>query len=260
LAFRELRYIANSRPDRRRDIFIDVNRQPKNAWEQILQECLQTLREVESRLSELSPFRLAQSLDAPQQSPLTELDFPPPIPIGKANILVSTSNAKSHKFLDSLQSNLSENALRSRKQLPNSRNWINPEGTFLSQAKFRLVPYIASSYGKPFRQTIQLTASRILPNVGLQIDAVEALTYLVCASLTEDEYGVVHKDLSTILEHFNSSLHTLENFCNQPPLHWTDTDAKNAENSLHLEEPNHLIETLRSSKNKILQKFEPYKD
>lgn len=42
----------------------------------------------------------------------------------------------------------------------------------VSAAIEKLLPYIRSDMGAPFRQTIQNTASRVLPNVKLQVHAV----------------------------------------------------------------------------------------
>ena len=58
LAFWELSIVSKNRPDRRKLIFTDV-RKPNSMWELILNECLQTLSDVEIALSKaLSPSQL----------------------------------------------------------------------------------------------------------------------------------------------------------------------------------------------------------
>lgn len=89
---------------------------------------------------------------------------------------------------------------------------------------------------------------------------VTALTSLICASLTEDDYGVVQKNVAAVLDAFYSTLSALQRFVTEPPLHWTDVDAKTADGELKLKEPEMLMEELRSGIHQIMEAFEPYRD
>jgi len=51
-----------------------------------------------------------------------------------------------------------------------------------------------------------------LPFRELDVVVVEALSYLVCASLTEDQYGIVQRDIPKILETFTSFLSAIEEY------------------------------------------------
>jgi len=51
-----------------------------------------------------------------------------------------------------------------------------------------------------------------LPFRELDVVVVEALSYLVCASLTEDQYGIVQRDIPKILEAFTSFLSAIEEY------------------------------------------------
>ncbi|KAI9462554.1 nucleoporin protein Ndc1-Nup [Boletus coccyginus] len=60
------------------------------------------------------------------------------------------------------------------------------------------------------RDRINKVSEKCLPNRNLDALIVEALAGLVCASLTEDRYGVVQRDIPRILEAFLSFLTALE--------------------------------------------------
>jgi len=51
-----------------------------------------------------------------------------------------------------------------------------------------------------------------LPFRELDVVVVEALSYLVCASLTEDQYGTVQRDIPEILETLTSFLSAIEEY------------------------------------------------
>ena len=65
--------------------------------------------------------------------------------------------------------------------------------------------------------------------------------------------------VSKILESFCATLETLERYVRNPPLHWTDTENKNAA-EVRLPEPELLIQTLRNAINDITTAFGPYLD
>lgn len=80
------------------------------------------------------------------------------------------------------------------------------------------------------------------------------------ASLKEDEFGVVQNHVSKILSSFNATLATLERYVADPPLHWTDTGAKNSSQPVWLPEPEALIAQLKATIKEISDAFRPYRD
>jgi len=62
------------------------------------------------------------------------------------------------------------------------------------------------------RDRINKVAEKCLPNRDLDALIIEVLASLVCASLTEDRYGVVQRDIPRILEAFLSFLTVLEEY------------------------------------------------
>lgn len=84
-----------------------------------------------------------------------------------------------------------------------------------------------------------------------------ALTALICASLEEDEFGVVQRHIGAVLETFTSTLSTLDSFTSDPPLDWTDVEAKKApRGSIRLDQPEQLKKTLTRGLEGIVKCFE----
>ncbi|KAI0037120.1 nucleoporin protein Ndc1-Nup, partial [Vararia minispora EC-137] len=61
-------------------------------------------------------------------------------------------------------------------------------------------------------ERLSKVAESSLPNRDLDALVIESLSYLVCASLTEDRYGVVQRDIPRILEAFVSLLIAVEEY------------------------------------------------
>lgn len=81
----------------------------------------------------------------------------------------------------------------------------------------------------------------------------------MCASLDEDEFGVVQQHVPSILQCFRVTLNALESFVEYPGVHWTDVDwHRNGPAPLH--EPEMLKKELKVGMQKIVGSFEPYLD
>lgn len=63
-------------------------------------------------------------------------------------------------------------------------------------------------------------------DVGIIVDAVDALSRFAVASLTEDKFGNVQKDLRTIILTFTDAIEGLEQFRKAVGVHWTDVEGK----------------------------------
>lgn len=178
IAFWELSHLSKNRADRRKSIFADVDRKPVNMWEQILQECLRCVNEVEIKINELmTPHAPAPPVTSPAvKSPSTSsLRDPPAIPVRQNNILVTTSRSPGRNLVDMVQSvdgATPSAALRKRLPIPDSFSASQSQTSVVSTMKDQMAPLLASPYGKPFRQTIQLMTTAAIPNVRIPIDAV----------------------------------------------------------------------------------------
>ena len=77
-------------------------------------------------------------------------------------------------------------------------------------------------------------------------------------SLKEDDLGVVQVHVCKILQSFCATLETLEKYVANPPVHWTDTEAKSRAPALP--EPESLIAQLRSTIADVTRAFSPFLD
>lgn len=80
---------------------------------------------------------------------------------------------------------------------------------------------------------------------------------LARASLEEDQYGLVQKNIVSILENFSATLTLLQNYTSNPPIHWTDVEAR-ANGVPKLKEPELLIQELRDAIHHIIDAFGSY--
>lgn len=81
----------------------------------------------------------------------------------------------------------------------------------------------------PFRQTFQRRVRSVVlgsPNsqFGQIVDAVDALSSLAVASLNEDRYGTVSKDVAVLIRTYANTITALEAFVGGVAVHWTDVE------------------------------------
>ncbi|KAF8252841.1 hypothetical protein K440DRAFT_535502, partial [Wilcoxina mikolae CBS 423.85] len=261
IAFWELNFLATTRPDRRRLMFADVDRKPQNTWEQILTECLRSINEIEIKLTELltPPAPIRAPTPTPSQIPTTIPQSPPGVRMGQGSVVISSGRSAGRNFVDLMQSHDGETpsaALRKHLPIPESLNTSQARTSVVSRVQEQITPLLASLYGKPFRQTVQMVTTGAIPNVRIPIDAISALGKLVVASLEEDEFGIVQVHVGKILQSFCATLETLEKYVANPPLHWTDTEAKSGH--IRLQEPELLILQLKSTISDITRAFSQF--
>ncbi|KAI9828562.1 MAG: hypothetical protein M1819_006554 [Sarea resinae] len=108
-----------------------------------------------------------------------------------------------------------------------------------------MLQFLRSPAGRPFRQTRtrRLTAIILGPSSSyssassaaaaaapsvpampscLIVDAITALTHLAIASLADDPFGNVARDIPTLVRVFGATISSLETFSATLPAHWTD--------------------------------------
>lgn len=115
-----------------------------------------------------------------------------------------------------------------------------------------------SPVGLPLRQTFE---GRINTAVlggpygepSLFINAISALTMLAIFSLTEDSYGNVQRDVSSMIRMFTVVTTKLEGFKAEFPLHWTDFDGKR-----ECEDIDAILKTLKEGLRQLLRAFGPF--
>lgn len=122
-----------------------------------------------------------------------------------------------------------------------------------------LMRCLDSSFGWPFRQRFDRLVRSIVfkspdGQFGQIIDAIDILSTLTVASLEEDNYGKVAKDVALLIRVFGETISTIETFVASAPIHWTDTEFK----SRDVEEVDMVLAFLKSGLKEMLHGFSRY--
>ncbi|KAL8861199.1 MAG: hypothetical protein Q9178_002415 [Gyalolechia marmorata] len=251
-AFWELALISRRFPDRRKVIFKDIDRAGGPAWSQISSACLQRIEGVNVRITAYGqPSAQQQAQSRPQEvqslprigAPLKEgqvlMDPPPPssrremVESRVGSFAKSIGNnppppssgyggnpisPKTQQYLEAAR-----NKLLTREQ----QQAITPAHV-QSQFNVYMTRFLESWFGHPFRQTFARRVQSIVfgqpfSELASTVDAVESLKNLATASIKEDDYGMVAKDIPRIMRTFILAYQSLERFtATLLPVHWTD--------------------------------------
>jgi nucleoporin NDC1 len=87
---------------------------------------------------------------------------------------------------------------------------------------------------------------------------VDAITSLALASLEEDQYGTVSKDIPQIARVFADTIKGIDGFLQALPLHWTDVESKGTGNGKQSKECDMVIAHLKVGLKKLLEAFGTY--
>ncbi|KAL8769908.1 MAG: hypothetical protein Q9194_005304 [Teloschistes cf. exilis] len=248
-AYWELAIISQRFPERRVAIFKDIDRLGGTAWSQISAECLRMVDGVTARISAHGrpPMQQQALVRVEDLQPLPRLGMP----LKQEPIFMSTPQpstrremveAKVGTFVKSVGDNPVTSygsplgpkgtqyieAAREKLLTPEQRQALTP-ANIRSQFYVYLTRFLRSWLGQPFRQTfarrIRSIAfgqpfSELIPT----INAVYSLTSLVTASLKEDAYGKVAKDIPLVMRTFIVTYQTLDRFAGTLSPHWTDVE------------------------------------
>ncbi|EPS37153.1 hypothetical protein H072_9214 [Dactylellina haptotyla CBS 200.50] len=220
MAFKELAFIATEIPSRRESVFKDLTK-PTPILELIMTECRGLLNVVVTDLSP-PPELSTGTVEAKCPSPIKDIKGFSPQKPSDENVL---RTPRKQTIVDQWQATPG-NMPTSPINLNALKTHMIKKETVESKIYSLLNPILQSQYGDILRLTIQRKTTSLLPNATMQIDALDAMVGFICASLTEDTYGMIQKDISGILEEFTKIASTLEAYMAKPPLHWTDIHAK----------------------------------
>ncbi|KAJ6264309.1 hypothetical protein Dda_0454 [Drechslerella dactyloides] len=261
MAFKELAFIATENKPRRESIFADLSK-PASAWKQIMTECCEVIGVIITNLAP-PPEPSPSAMVAKSPSPIKDIkDFTPQKPL-EENIL--RTPAKNH-VVDKWQAT-PQNMPSSPINIDAIKTHIVKKEAIESKIYQLLTPVLDSKYGDSFRVTIQKKTTTLLPHASMQVDAITILVDFVCASLKEDIYGMIQKDLPGLLEDFVKIAAALEGYMSNPPLSWTDIHAKAvlerrtpSTNAELFPEAISLLTAVNSGLQKIGDAFDPYLD
>lgn len=124
-----------------------------------------------------------------------------------------------------------------------------------------LIRFLHSPAGYPFRQTLKRKIRTVVlgtPYSALHpiIDSITTLSTLAKASITEDPYGTVAKDVPLLIRAFVSTISTIENFVSTLQPHWTDVEF--SETDRQVEEVEMIMKALKAGLRDIVAEFDAY--
>ncbi|KAF4630234.1 hypothetical protein G7Y89_g7902 [Cudoniella acicularis] len=288
-AFWELVYIAERFEGRRKNIFEDIDRAGGSTWSQILAICLEIINGIDSRITEYQMPKLpandakAKSLGVrdpalpPHPEPLPRISKPIKDGLHEpGDIFTSTPKPKSEtgRGIEAVgrfakrhgQSPPGPVSPKSKQLLlkaegavltPQQQQALSTQGV-TGLFRERILWFLQTSLGWPFRQEYRRRMAAIVlgtpyGDVGIVVDAVDALTRFAVCSLTEDKYGNVQKDVKTMIQTFTKSIVQLEEFKIKLGVHWTDVEKRQESPEVDI-----ILAALRGGLNELITAFGDY--
>ncbi|KAI9734734.1 MAG: hypothetical protein M1818_006721 [Claussenomyces sp. TS43310] len=245
-AFWELVYIAERYQGRRKTIYEDIDRVGGSTWSQILGVCLSTINGMNDRITlylnpPLPASTPANTIAEPGLPRLTsglqagDIVMPslPPKSTSKSIAHAVGSIAKEHGQSPSeplIKGRRLLNQAKSAVLTPEQERSISPDGIWAVARQYALQA-LQGPVGGPFRQEFRRRVNTVVlgsphGELGILVDAVDALTRLTVCSLREDPYGNVQKDIPTIIRTFTVTIERLEIFTENLSFHWTDIEKR----------------------------------
>ena len=131
----------------------------------------------------------------------------------------------------------------------------------LAQCNAYLVRFLRTSFGRPFRRTFKRRVSTVVlgspyGELSSIIDSINALSALALASLTEDPYGKVAKDVPLLIRAFVSIIQSVEGFVRDLPVDWTDVDF--SEEDRRVDEVDLVITSMKTGLKQMVDAFGQY--
>ena len=131
----------------------------------------------------------------------------------------------------------------------------------LAQYNDYLLRFLRTQFGRPFRRTFKRRISSVVlgspfGELNSIIDSVNALTALAVASLTEDVYGKVAKDVPLLIQAFVSVIQAVEGFGKDLPVHWTDVEFSDSDR--RAEDVDLVVGSMKAGLKEIVDAFGKY--
>ncbi|KAL2073224.1 hypothetical protein VTL71DRAFT_10548 [Oculimacula yallundae] len=269
-AFWELVYIGERFQGRRKQIYTDIDRPGGSTWSQILAVCLDMINGIQTRIADYERPPPAAASDA-TKSPEAPIPGLPRMaqPIQQADIFTkpkkrSTSEAIGQIAKSRGQSPPGAVSPRARKLLEKAETMLNPkeqeQQSFTALFKEWALILLKYPIGYPFRQDWRRRITAIVlgqpyGDVGILVDAVDAVTRFSVCSLTEDEYGHVQRDVKLIIQTLTTNVMKLEALKANLGFHWTDVEKKR-----ECPEVDMVLEAMKNGLNELVNAFGDYSE
>jgi nucleoporin NDC1 len=302
-AFWELCFISQRLPDRRKAIFSDIDRIGGSAWSQILNASTNTISGITTRIDVYKKppsSTKAQTVQPPIQT-LPRLTKPPkednifapsPKPTSRQEKLEEALRATAKSYGQApdwtpiarakardmfgrastvvLSPDRKQKLLGAAQELKLLTEPSKSQPSSLGRTFPFFLRVLRSPLAKPFRQTYARRLRAIVlgtPYGELSpiVDAIESLTRLLTASLTEDTFGKVQTDVPAVVHLFTQTIIALQDFMNGGlDIHWTDVQFPSTSGPVaqsqarRVPEVEVVLEALKSSLAELLAAFRLY--
>ncbi|KAK8133385.1 hypothetical protein PG984_005397 [Apiospora sp. TS-2023a] len=270
----ETALIARDFDARRKGIFEDIDRKDGPMWSQLYVICLDTIKEIEKRIDEYgkppAPPPAAVSADtfAPPPTRLVEppvsamvwQDAPAPKTfrdsvgtyVGKKMRSPGKKPAEIGPLAKQTVTELRDSLLTKEQQ-----QYANPNGIAAMWTNIFLW-LLQYPIGWPFKQLFSrrlATAVLGAPHgeASIYINAAYTLSQLAVSSLSEDNYGNVHRDVPSIIRTLTTVIKKLEIFRDNLVIHWTDL-----EGSRQCEPVEEMLDAFKDALDNVVSAFEQY--
>ena len=270
-------YISHCSKRRRKLIFEDIDRTGGSAWEQVRTACLGLVLSISDRIMQFQnppdPSDRKQHvnvetlprLSAPlRQDPI--LNKSPPLMGNRAKIesnlgAIAKYYGQQPSLFLSPRTKQIINVTRNKLLIPETEEQLLRITPASLRPSFNdwLMCILDSSFGWPFRQSFDRLVRSIIfkspdGQFGQIVDAIDILSALTVASLEEDKYGKVAKDVALLIQTYGATISAIETFVACVPVHWTDTEFKSRE----VVEVDTVLAFLKSGLKEMLHGFSEY--
>lgn len=174
----------------------------------------------------------------------------------------SPQPAKPGRFLDNQRVETQKYLGAARQKLLTNGQQENLSGSgLLAQYNDYIMRFLRTPVGYPFRQTFRRRICTVVlgspySDLKIVVDSANAMSALALASLKEDSYGRVAKDVPLLIRVFCSTITSIEAFVSSLPAHWTDVEF--TEDDRRVEDVGLVVESLKTGLKTMVGAFGQY--
>ncbi|KAG2182743.1 hypothetical protein INT44_005723 [Umbelopsis vinacea] len=276
LSFSELARISKSEPSRRAAIYNDIGSDSGiSAWKKISLECMKTIDEVKNTvIAEYkrpdiipSPIKNRSDIVAEKTVNIKRIS-----PIEQEMFTNRVSRKPMMTYQDEDVEDRTGDILRSIAELPKMLPVTHSKATTVADSfnledpKKELEGWLARIHGyirqwpiwnQVFARGLVRKVQSLFPSSQITLYAIESLSNLTSASLKEDEFGLVQRDIPAVIDCMLGCLQEVESLMYNPPASYSALTAS-SDSRITIREPLQIINALKSGLYQIIIEFEPY--
>ncbi|KAF7518246.1 hypothetical protein G7054_g13541 [Neopestalotiopsis clavispora] len=268
----ELALIARDFDVRRKAIFEDIDRKDGPMWSQVYKLCMDPIKVFEARIDDYGkPPATPAAPPPPQPQSRARVVEPPvsanvwqPAPPPKnlrdsvGKFVAEVANSPGPKPSETLVPLAKKTAADVRDTLLSKQHQEQLSRQGLVGMFHSLLLMLPVQWRWLFRHTHNRRVSTAVlgtpfGDVSLYVNSAFALSKLAVASLTEDNYGNVHRDVPTVIRTLTTVIKKLETFQDNFPAHWSDPDSVRQSASVQ-----EVLDAFKDALGRVITAFEAY--